>query len=120
MGRCVGVHRYQVIGQITVDGCTVLRVIRRVFEQGHANPHYNPSLDLIALGPRIHDASRVNHRHNLADTQAGDQTFRFASGEGRPLFVCSFAYRKKSPVVYTCGVSVLQDLRRTKAVLGGL
>ena len=25
-----------------------------------------------------------------------------------------------SPVVYTCGVSVLQDLRRTKAVLGGL
>ena len=26
----------------------------------------------------------------------------------------------KSPVVYTCGVSVLQGLRRTTAVLGGL
>jgi hypothetical protein len=25
-----------------------------------------------------------------------------------------------SPVVYTCGVSVLQKLRRTKAVLGSL
>jgi hypothetical protein len=25
-----------------------------------------------------------------------------------------------TPVVYTCGVSVLQDLRRTTAVLGGL
>ena len=25
-----------------------------------------------------------------------------------------------TPVVYTCGVSVLQELRRTKAVLGGL
>ena len=33
---------------------------------------------------------------------------------------CSFAYPKKSPVVLTCGVSVLQDLTRTKAVLGGL
>ena len=31
------------------------------------------------------------------------KTFRFASGEGRPLFVCSFAYRKKSPAVLTCG-----------------
>ena len=48
--------------------------------------------------------------------------FRHAGGHGfesrRPLspdFSC-----KKSPVVYTCGVSVLQDLRRTKAVLGGL
>ena len=30
------------------------------------------------------------------------------------------AARRFSPVVYTCGVSVLQDLRRTKAVLGGL
>jgi hypothetical protein len=29
-------------------------------------------------------------------------------------------HRAISPVVYTCGVSVLQDLRRTKAVLGGL
>jgi hypothetical protein len=27
---------------------------------------------------------------------------------------------EKSPVIVTCGVSVLQDLRRTKAVLGGL
>jgi hypothetical protein len=27
---------------------------------------------------------------------------------------------KKSPVVFTCGISVLQDSRRTKAVLGGL
>ncbi len=25
-----------------------------------------------------------------------------------------------TPLVYTCGVSVLQDLRRTTAVLGGL
>jgi len=25
-----------------------------------------------------------------------------------------------TPVVYTCDVSVLQELRRTKAVLGGL
>ena len=25
-----------------------------------------------------------------------------------------------TPVVYTCGVSVLQDLRRTMVVLGGL
>ena len=28
--------------------------------------------------------------------------------------------QKKSPVIFTCGVSVLQDLLRTKAVLGGL
>jgi hypothetical protein len=28
--------------------------------------------------------------------------------------------RRFSPVVYTCGVSVLQDLRRTTSVLGGL
>ena len=27
---------------------------------------------------------------------------------------------KKSPVVYTCGISVLQDVRRTRQVLGGL
>jgi hypothetical protein len=27
---------------------------------------------------------------------------------------------EKSPVVFTCDISVLQDLRRTKAVLGGL
>ena len=39
----------------------------------------------------------------------------------RLLFRFLFAMpRAISPVVYTCGVSVLQNLRRTKAVLGGL
>jgi hypothetical protein len=32
----------------------------------------------------------------------------------------AFLAGKTSPVVYTCGVSVLRDLRRTMAVLGGL
>jgi hypothetical protein len=38
------------------------------------------------------------------------------------VFCSPYGFRAKeiTPVVYTCGVSVLQELRRTKAVLGGL
>ena len=39
---------------------------------------------------------------------------------GNLQWCCYHAHQKKSPVVVTFGVSVLQDLTRTKAVLGGL
>ena len=41
------------------------------------------------------------------------------SSVGSAVFSDSISHREISPVVYTCGVSVLQELRRTKAVLGG-
>jgi hypothetical protein len=43
--------------------------------------------------------------------------------EIRPLVgesLCDERLKTLSPVIYTCVVSVLRELRRTKAVLGGL
>jgi len=59
--------------------------------------------------------SRHNRQHALAALVHDEKDIKFA-------FCSPMKIRAKetSPVVHTCGVSVLEELRRTTAVLGGL
>ena len=66
-GRRVGVYRHQVVGQAAVDRSAALRVIRRVLEERHANPHHDCALDLVPAGQRVDDAPSIDDRHHAAD-----------------------------------------------------
>src|SRR5262245_24473679 len=68
----VGVYRHDVVGEIAVDRCAGLRVVRGVLEQGHANAHHHRAFDLVATRERIEDAAGVDDGHDPADAQAGD------------------------------------------------
>ena len=59
--------------------------------------------------------SRHNRQHSFAALvhKSNFSMFVFCSPYG-------FRAKEITPVVYTCGVSLLQELQRTKAVLGGL
>ena len=70
--RHVGVDRHHVVGQIAVDRRAVLRIVRRVLEQRHADSHHDRALDLVAAGQRVEDAARVDDRHHPADAQPSD------------------------------------------------
>ena len=68
----IGVHRHNVVGQIAVDRRAVLRVVRGVLQQRHANSHHDRALDLVAASQRIDDATGIDHSHDSADAQSRD------------------------------------------------
>jgi hypothetical protein len=93
-------------------------------------PSAAPSPGVLSLEPQMHWL-RVRRSQivplSAAERQSGvgSRGVRYenlasvlADVSGRDRF--SGARINFAPVVYTCGVSVLHDLRRTKAVLGGL
>ena len=50
----------------------VLRIIRGVFEQSHADTHHDRALDLVAACQWVENPSRIDDAHHPADSQAGD------------------------------------------------
>jgi hypothetical protein len=64
----------------------------------------------------------TSHEDSRHDRQHAFAPFVHKSNFSMFVFCSPYGFRAKeiTPVVYTCGVSVLQELRRTKAVLGGL
>ena len=51
--RRVGVHRDDVIGQVTIERRARLRVVMGMLEKSHANSHHDRPLDLVAASQRI-------------------------------------------------------------------
>src|SRR6267142_3874681 len=71
-GRVVGVDRHDVVGQIAVDRCAVLRVVMRMLEERHADSHYHGAFDLVAAGQGVENSTRIDGRHNATDAQASN------------------------------------------------
>src|SRR6185503_1056294 len=68
--RRVCINRHYVIGEIAVDGCSVLWIVSGFFKQGHANSHHDRTLNLIPTSERIQDTTSVHHGYNTAHAQA--------------------------------------------------
>src|SRR5256885_13341088 len=54
----VGVHRHDIVGDVTVDWRAVLWVISCVLEQRHPDSHHHSAFDLVAPGQRVNNAPR--------------------------------------------------------------
>ena len=97
-----------------------MRIVAREVERRNS---YRSPCRRTSKGPTDADRASLGILSGRAGGSRSDPPRKFGQGVYREALAVTASLERAlrfTPVVYTCGVSVLQELRRTKAVLGGL